>query len=207
VASEAEVRMLHAEVADAATVGGIVIPIIVTLLTIAGAVVAPRLTSNADDLKHAENLSVVLNTMVPSPERELVERERDDLATVWTLRQAAPVFTTMRATGTAAYVGGVAVLLLGVLYLLVTPGYQWWFWLVYLLGVALLVTGWLLLRTRAARRRTWMSRELRRRGLRLPTDARLLREVAGSVERRMRAGPAVPPQHITSNPPGDNAAE
>lgn len=199
--------MLHAEVADAATVGGIVIPIIVTLLTIAGAVVAPRLTPNADDLKHAENLTVVLNTMVPSPERELVERERDDLATVWTLRQAAPVFTTMKAAGTAAYVGGVAVLLLGVLYLLVTPGYQWWFWLVYLLGVVLLVTGWLLLRTRATRRRTWMSRELRRRGLRLPTDARLLREVAGSVERRTRAGPAVSPQHIGSNPPGDNAAE
>lgn len=199
--------MLHAEVADAATVGGIVIPIIVTLLTIAGAVVAPRLTSNVDDLKHAENLTAVLNTMVPSPERELVERERDDLATVWSLRQAAPVFTTMRATGSAAYVGGVAVLLLGVLYLLVTPGYQWWFWLVYLLGVALLVAGWLLLRTRAARRRAWISRELRRRGLRLPTDARLLREVGGSVERRTRAGPAVSPPHTGSNTPRDNAAE
>lgn len=199
--------MLHAEVADAATVGGIVIPIIVTLLTIAGAVVAPRLISTADDLKHAENLSVVLNTMAPSPERELVERERDDLATVWSLRQAAPVFTTMRATGTAAYVGGVAVLLLGVLYLLVTPGYQWWFWLVYLLGVALLVAGWLLLRTRAARRRAWMSRELRRRELRLPTDARLLREVASSVERRTRAGTAVSPPHTGSNTPRDNPAE
>ena len=199
--------MLHAEVADAGTVGGIAIPIIVTLLTIAGAIVAPRLTSNADDLKRAENLTAVLNTMPPSPERELVERERDDLATVWTLRQAAPVFTTMRATGTAAYVGGVAVLLLGVLYLLVTPGYQWWFWLVYLLGVALLVAGWLLLRTRAARRRTWMSGELRRRGLRLPADARLLREVAGTIERRTRAGPAVSPQHIASNTPGENAPE
>lgn len=174
--------MLHAEVADAATVGGIVIPIIVTLLTIAGAVVAPRLSSNADDLKHAENLTAVLETMAPSPEREVVERERDDLATVWALRQAAPVLTTMKAVGSAAYAGGVAVLLLGVLYLLVTPGYQWWFWLVYLLGVALVAAGWLVLRARAARRRTWMSRELRRRGLRLPTDSRLHQEVAGSDE-------------------------
>lgn len=175
--------MLRIEVADAATVAGIVIPIIVTLLTVAGAVVAPRLTSNADDLRRAESLTAVLNAMPQSPQRELVEQERDDHATVWALRQAAPELPTTRALGSAAYVGGLAVLLLGVVYLLIASGYQWWFWLVYALGVALVVIGWLFHRYRTRRRRRWMSAELRRRGLRLPVDRRLLHEVAGPAGR------------------------
>ena len=175
--------MLRIEVADTATVAGIVVPIIVTLLTVAGAVVAPRLTSNADDLRRAERLTAVLNAMPQSPQRELVEQERDDHATVWALRQAAPELPTTRALGSAAYVGGLAVLLLGVVYLLVASGYQWWFWLVYALGLALVVIGWLVHRCRVRRRRHWMSAELRRRGLRLPVDRRLLHEVAGPAER------------------------
>jgi len=176
--------MLHIEVADAATVGGIVIPVIVTVLTIAGAIVVPRITSSADDLKRAESLTTVLDAMAPSPHRELLEQERDDHATVWALRQAAPQFPAVRAFGSAAYAGRVALLVLGVVYLLVTPGYQWWFWLVYLIGVALIVVGWLVHRKGAARRRAWMSSEFRRRGLRLPVDGRLFLEVASPDERR-----------------------
>ncbi|MET0781044.1 MAG: hypothetical protein ABWZ16_05960 [Microbacterium sp.] len=178
--------MLRIEVADAATVAGIVIPIIVTLLTIVGAVVAPRLSSNADDLRRAESLTTVLSAMPPSSQRDLVEQERDDLATVWALRQAAPEVPKMRALGSAAYFGGLVVLLLGVVYLLVASGYQWWFWLVYLLGVALVVLGWLVHRYRIGRRREWMSAELRRRGLPVPVDGRLRREVTVAAERADR---------------------
>lgn len=188
--------MLRFEVADAAVVASIVIPIIVTLLTIAGAVVAPRLASNADDLGRAESLTAVLDTMPRSPQRELVEQLRDDHATVWALRQAAPELATTRAFGSAAYVGGLATLLLGVVYLLVASGYQSWFWMVYAAGVALVVIGWLVLRYRVGRRRRWMSAELRRRGLRLPVDRRLLHEVtgpAGGGEPGRRQGRGTPP--------------
>jgi len=187
--------MLRIEVADAATVASIVIPIIVTLLTIVGAVVAPRLSSNADDLRRAESLTTVLNAMPPSPQRDLVEQERDDHATVWALRQASPELPTLRVLGSAAYFGGLAVLLLGVVYLLAAPGYQWWFWVVYLLGVALVIIGWVVHRYRVGRRREWMGAELQRRGLRLPLDQRLLREV-GATDRTVdgprqdRNGPA-----------------
>lgn len=173
--------MLQAQVAGPTSVDGIVIPIIVTLITIAGAVIVPRLHSNADDLRRAESLTSVLGAMPPSSERRLLEQLRDDHATVWSLRQAAPLLPTMRAVGSVAYAAGIVVLLVGVVYLLAAPGYQWWFWLVYIGGVADILVGWLVHRFRTGRRRTWMAEELQRRGLRLPIDARLRREVSGAL--------------------------
>ena len=69
--------MLHAQVAGPSEVDGIVIPIIVTLITLAGAIVVPRLHSNADDLKRAESLTHVLDAMPSSSERGLLEQLRD----------------------------------------------------------------------------------------------------------------------------------
>jgi hypothetical protein len=173
--------MLQAQVAAPSSVDEMVIPIIVTLITLAGAIIVPRLHSNADDLKRAESLTHVLDGMPPSSERRLLEQLRDDHATVWSLRQAAPLLPTMRALGSVAYAAGIVVLVVGVVYLLAAPGSQWWFWLVYIGGVADILLGWLVHRFRTGRRRTWMAAELLRRGLRLPIDARLRREVSGPL--------------------------
>ncbi|TYL50335.1 hypothetical protein [Agromyces mariniharenae] len=185
--------MLHAQVAGPTEVDGIVIPIIVTLITIAGAIIVPRLRSNADDLRRAESLTSVLDSMPPSSERRLLEQLRDDHAIVWSLRQAAPPLPTMRAVGSVAYAAGIVVLIVGVVYLLAAPGYQWWFWLVYIGGVADILVGWLVHRFRTGRRRTWMAAELQRLGLRLPIDARLRREVSGPLVAGVSPRAGIPP--------------
>jgi hypothetical protein len=185
--------MLQVQVAGPSTVDAMVIPIIVTLITLAGAIIVPRLHSNADDLRRAESLSSVLDGMPPSTERRLLEQLRDDHATVWALRQAAPLLPTMRAVGSVAYAAGIVVLIVGVVYLLAAPGHQWWFWLVYIGGVADILVGWLVHRFRTGRRRTWMAAELQRLGLRLPIDARLRREVSGPLVGEVSPRAGTPP--------------
>jgi hypothetical protein len=170
--------------AGTATVSGIVVPILVTVITVAGALVAPRLNASADDLKRAEQLTNVLDGMAESPDRDLVRQVRDDHAASWALREAAPTFTRLRAAGLAAYYSGILVLVAGAIQLILTPGYQWWFWAWYLLGAALLAVGGLLGHRRSMRRRAWMSAERRRRGLRPPVGSRLFRAVASDPERR-----------------------
>ncbi|MBM7505352.1 hypothetical protein ACFPER_17840 [Agromyces aurantiacus] len=176
--------MLLALEAGTATVSEIVVPILVTVLTVAGALVAPRLNASADDLKRAEQLTGVLDGMADSPERELVRQVRDDQATAWALRASAPPFPRLRAAGLSAYYAGVVALIAGPVVLVLAPGYQWWFWAWYLAGTVLLVVGALLAHRRSMRRREWMSAERRRRGLRPPVDARLFRAVANEPERR-----------------------
>ena len=46
--------------AGTATVSEVVVPILVTVLTVAGALVSPRLNASADDLKRAEYLVYTL---------------------------------------------------------------------------------------------------------------------------------------------------
>jgi hypothetical protein len=167
-----------------ATVSEIVVPILVTVLTVAGALVAPRLNASADDLKRAEQLTSVLEGMAESPDRDLVRQVRDDHAAAWALREAAPVFTRLRAVGLGAYYAGLLVIVVGAIQLILAPGYQWWFWAWYLLGAALLATGVVIGHVRSMRRREWMSAERRRRGLRPPVGARLFRAVASEPERR-----------------------
>lgn len=154
--------------------GESLVPVVVTLLTIAGAVLVPVLNAYANDLKRAERLTAILDGMAGSPERRLVERARDDYAVTWALRQSAPPFLWLRNLGGAAYFGGVLVLILGPLYLLLAPGYQQWFWAYYLGAAALLVLGGLLHHARTVRQQKWMSAERERRGLRAPENRRLL---------------------------------
>lgn len=170
--------------AGTATLSEVVVPILVTVLTVAGALVAPRLNASADDLKRAEQLTTVLDGMTDSPDRDLVRQVRDDQATAWSLRAAAPTFPRLRTAGLAAYYSGILVIVLSAITLILAPGYQWWFWAWYLLGAALIAIGGILGHLRSRRRRDWMSVERRRRGLRLPVDARLFRGVASEPERR-----------------------
>lgn len=170
--------------AGTATVSEVVVPILVTVLTVAGALVAPRLNASADDLKRAEQLTNVLEGMTDSPDRDLVRQVRDDHAAAWALREAAPTFTRLRAAGLAAYYSGILVLVVSAIQLILTPGYQWWFWAWYLVGAALLLAGGILGHLRSMRRREWMSAERRRRGLRPPVGSRLFRAVASEPERR-----------------------
>jgi hypothetical protein len=81
-----------------------------------------------------------------------------------------------------AYYGGIIVLIIGPVYLLVAPGYQPWFWAYYLGAAALLGLGGLLHRVRAVRQREWMSAERERRGLRAPSNRRLLRSANPEAE-------------------------
>ena len=165
--------------AGTATVSEVVVPILVTVLTVAGALVAPRLNASADDLKRAEQLTNVLEGMTDSPDRDLVRQVRDDHAAAWALREAAPTFTRLRAAGLAAYYAGILVLVVSAIQLILTPGYQWWFWAWYLLAAVLLAVGGILGYLRSAHRRDWMAAERRRRGLGPPIDARRPRGGAG----------------------------
>ena len=165
--------MLHAVDSNTAFAGENLVPVVVTLLTVAGAVLVPLLNAYADDLKRAERLTTILDGMARSPERRLVEQVRDDYALVWALRQSAPPFPWLRILGGVAYYGGILVLIIGPLYLLLAPGYQPWFWAFYLGAAALLGLGGLLHHIRAVRQREWMSAERERRGLRAPSNRRL----------------------------------
>lgn len=167
-----------------ATVSEIVVPILVAVLTAAGALIAPRLNAAADDLKRAEQLTTVLEGMTDSPERDYVRHVRDDHATAWALSAAAPRLPRLRIAGLAAYYSGILVLVVSAIALILAPGYQWWFWAWYLVGAALLLAGGILGHLRSMRRREWMSAERRRRGLRPPVGSRLFRAVASEPERR-----------------------
>jgi hypothetical protein len=174
--------MLHVVDSNTAFAGENLVPVVVTLLTVAGAVLVPLLNAYADDLKRAERLTSILDGMARSPERRLVEQVRDDYAVVWALRQSAPLFRWLRTLGGVAYYGGIFVLIVGPLYLLLAPGYQPWFWAYYLGAAALLGLGGLLHHIRAVRQREWMSVERERRGLHAPSNRRLLRSVTREAE-------------------------
>lgn len=165
--------MLLAEPATTATVAEPFVPIVVALVTATAAVLAPRVAARADDLKRAERLTALLGDMPPSPQRDLLAELRDDYATVWALRQAAPTASPLRTASRIAYYAGVLVLIIGAVSLLLTPGMQWWYWAWYLGALALLLVGVLLHRRMIAHQRGWMVAELRRRGLRGPLDGRL----------------------------------
>ena len=158
--------MLHAVDSSTTIAGENLVPVVVTLLTVAGAVLVPVLNAYADDLKRAERLTAILDGMARTPERRLVERVRDDYAVVWALRQSAPAFLWLRILGGVAYYGGILLLILGPLYLLLVPGYQPWFWAYYVGAAALLGLGGVLHYVQAVRQREWIHAERKRRGLR-----------------------------------------
>lgn len=174
--------MSYAQQTDPTMVAESVAPVVVALVTAAAAILAPRLAARSDDLKRAERLTKLLADLPPTSQRELLEQLRDDYMTVWALRQAAPTLFRLRNISRAAYYSGVLVLVVGPLWLLLTPGMQWWYWVCYLGGAVLLVTGIALHRRRMSRQLHWMAGELRRRGLRPPLDGSL-----GEVE---TSGPA-----------------
>lgn len=178
--------MLQVEDAPAIVGDEAVVPIIVALVTVAGAILAPRLNAHPDELKRTESLTALLAALPPSAQRDLLEQVRDDQAVAWALRQAAPALPRLRMLARAAYAGGIIVVLAAAVSLLLTPGYQWWFWAAYLAGAVLLVAGVALDRVRSARRRAWMRAERASRGLRAPVDDRPFHEVAGDAERRRR---------------------
>jgi hypothetical protein len=183
--------MVLTETASTAASAESFVPVVVALVTAAAAVLAPRLAARADDLKRAERLTALLGDMPPSPQRDLLEELRDDYATVWALRQAAPVSSPLHTASRAAYFAGVLVLVIGPVLLLLMPGMQWWYWVWYLCGLTLLFIGVALHRRAAAARRRWMLSELRARGLAPPLDGRLGdRRDSGRVVRGQPAGRA-----------------
>ena len=180
--------MLHVEAANTVLLTGLWAPLVVALITAAASVVIARMNVRADDLRRAERLSQVLGGMDPSPERAVVETIRDDYAVSWALRQAAPVDHRLRRGVTVLTVaGGVALggsILVGVY---VGLGYgtvsDWFFWVYYGLGLALLL-GASGLRAIATRRgREWIRAERARRGLREPLHEDLRREATGTPQR------------------------
>ena len=88
--------MFYAQQSGVVMVAEAAVPILVALVTAATAIIAPRLAARSDDLKRAERLTKLLDDLSPSPQRELLEQLRDDYATVWALRQAAPTFSHLR---------------------------------------------------------------------------------------------------------------
>lgn len=180
--------MLHVEASNTVLLTGLWTPLVVALITAAASVVIARMSVRADDLKRAERLSQVLGEMAPSPERSVVETVRDDYAVSWALRQAAPVDHRLRrGIAVLTVAGGVALvgsILVGVY---VGLGYgtvsDWFFWVYYGVGLALLLAAsWL--RAIAARRgRVWIREERARRSLREPLHEDLRLEATGTSGR------------------------
>ena len=191
--------MLHFEEPDAVLLTGLWTPLVVAVITAVASVAIARMSARDDDLRRAERLSRVLSDMEPSRGRIVVATIRDDYVVSWALRQAAPVDHRLRRTvSVLAIAGGIALggaVLVG---LYVGLGFgtvsDWFFWIYYGIGLAmLLMAGWL--RTISVRRaRVWMRAERERRGLREPVHEDLRREVSGASPRdgrpsdRERAG-------------------
>lgn len=184
--------MLHTEGAEAALVTDLWAPLAVALVTAAGSVVIGLMGVRADDLKRAERLSTVLESMEPSPERTVVATIRDDYAVSWALRQAAPVQHGLRwVIRVLTVLGGIALVGAIVVGVYVGLGYvrvsDWFFWVYYGVGLALLLgAAWL--RAVANRRgRVWIVAERARRALREPLHEKLRLESAGPSRQVRRA--------------------
>lgn len=149
-------------------VGTAVIPVIVAVLTVVGAAVATRFGRGGDDLRRAEQLTSVLAGMPPSAERDLVERVRDGHAATYALLASAPAMNGMRLAAVVAEAAGIAVILVGALYVLLAPGFQPWFWATYLVGAVLIALGVGVGHVRRRRRSDWTQAERARLGLRPP---------------------------------------
>jgi hypothetical protein len=184
--------MLHTDAAETALVTGLWAPLAVALITAAGSVAIGLMGRRADDLKRAERLSQVLDSMEPSPERTVVATIRDDYAVSWALRQAAPAEHGLRwGIRILTVLGGIALagaILVGIY---VGLGYgrvsDWFFWVYYGVGLSLLLgAGWL--RAVANRRgRVWIGAERSRRALREPLHENLRLESTGPTRRVPRA--------------------
>ncbi|GAA4047110.1 hypothetical protein [Agromyces indicus] len=163
--------MLHLEQAGTALLTGLWTPLVVALITAAASVTIALANVRADDLRRAERLGQVLAQMDPSPEREVVSTVRDDLAVAWALREAAPVDRRMRRAAVVLGVLG-AVALFGAIMvgLYVGLGYgrvsDWFFWVYYSAGLALLLGSALLRRFARRHADAWIAEERARRGLR-----------------------------------------
>lgn len=164
--------MLFFETTTTTTSAESFVPVVVALVTAAAAMIAPRIAARGDDLKRAERLTALIEDMPPSRQRDLLEQLRDDCATTWALREVAPA-PPLRRASRAAYWTGVAVLIAGAILLLLLPGMQWWYWISYLAGLALLAVGAVLHQRAMSQQREWMRAELLARGLRPPLDGRL----------------------------------
>lgn len=173
--------MLQFEQAGTALLTGLWTPLVVALITVAASVTVALANVRADDLKRAERLGQVLAQMEPSPEREVVATVRDDLAVAWALRQAAPVDRRLRrAAMVLAALGGVALFGAILVGLYVGLGYgrvsDWFFWVYYSVGLALLVAAAVLRRLAHRRADAWIAAERARRGLRHPLHTGLRAE-------------------------------
>jgi hypothetical protein len=181
--------VLHTEAVDTALVTDLWAPLVVALITAAGSVVIGLMGVRADDLKRAERLSTVLDSMEPSPERTVVATIRDDYAVSWALRQAAPVEHGLRRViRVLTVLGGVALAGAIVVGVYVGLGYvrvsDWFFWVYYGVGLSLLLAAaWL--RAIANRRgRVWIGAERARRALREPLHENIRLEATGKTRRR-----------------------
>lgn len=160
--------MLESAESGASAVGTAVIPLVVAVLTVIGALLTTRIGAGRDDLRRAEQLTSILAGMSPSPERDLVEQVRDEHASAYALSAAAPRLAGMRLLSMIAEASGIAVILVGALYVLLAPGFQSWFWLTYVIGAALIAVGVGVAHARRTRRRDWVAHERTRRDLRSP---------------------------------------
>jgi hypothetical protein len=195
--------MLHTEGAGAALVTGLWTPLAVALVTAAASVVIAVLSTRADDLKRAEQLGHVLSGMEPSPERIVVATIRDDYAVSWALRQAAPVQHGLRLViRLLSIAGGVALAGAIMVGIYVGLGYgrvsDWFFWVYYSIGLALLVGARWLRATAIRRDQVWIRAERARRGLREPLHEDLRLEATGTSHRY---------DHVSTTPAPDEPAQ
>ncbi|MGR0218394.1 hypothetical protein [Agromyces sp. ZXT2-6] len=180
--------MVQLEQAGTALLTGLWTPLVVALITAAASVTIALANVRADDLKRAERLGQVLAHMAPTPEREVVAAVRDDLAVAWALRQAAPVDRRLgRIAAVLAALGGVALFGAILVGLYVGLGYgrvsDWFFWVYYSVGLALLAAAAVLRRLAHRRAAAWIAAERARRGLRPPLHAGLRVEAEAAPER------------------------
>lgn len=179
--------MLQLEQAGTALLTGLWTPLVVALITVAASVTVALANVRADDLKRAERLGQVLAQMEPSAERDVVATVRDDLAVAWALRQAAPVDRRVRRVAVVlASLGGVALFGAIMVGLYVGLGYgrvsDWFFWVYYSAGLALLVAAAVLQRFAHRRAAGWIAAERTRRGLRDPLHTGLRAEADVAAE-------------------------
>lgn len=149
------------------------------LIPAAVAVIIAILTSAPTSLRNTERLTDIASKMSPSSERTLVEDLRDDLVVAWALDQMAPAFSARRAWSWALLVLGALTGIIWIFVGIVTHN-AWWTWVLYGVGLALLVAGSVVRGFVVQKRRAWMHNQREDRWIRLPIHDRLRGAVKGA---------------------------
>jgi len=150
---------------DVGAIIGAVTSSVLALGTIAGAIVA-IVQVRTDSLKRAERLAALAPQMkLRSPERKVIENERDAAAVGWYLRLKSPKHRGLQITGITMVALGLVIMIGGQMLNSLFDFNIWTGIGFYVGGLAVYIGGIAVIARRSSLRTAWRKAELRKTGL------------------------------------------